>query len=86
VPEGPLVFPREGCIENALSEITDASRVRSILSQAAFGSVTISPFDTLIGSEDIEQALRLALRLGPLGRLLREQPPVETQSQFEILY
>jgi SAM-dependent methyltransferase len=55
----------------------DATRVRSILSQAGFGSVTIIPFDTLIGSEDVEQALRLALRLGPLGRVLREQPTLE---------
>jgi SAM-dependent methyltransferase len=55
----------------------DASRVRSILSQAGFVSVTISPFDTLIGGEDVEQALRLALRLGPLGRALREHPALE---------
>jgi hypothetical protein len=51
--------------------------VRSILSQAGFVSVTISPFDTLIGGEDVEQALRLALRLGPLGRALREHPALE---------
>ena len=55
----------------------DASRVRSMLSQAGFASVTISPFDTLIGGEDVEQALQLALRLGPLGRALREHPALE---------
>ena len=55
----------------------DASRVRSMLSQAGFGSLTISPFDTLIGSDDVEQALKLALRLGPLGRALREHPALE---------
>jgi len=55
----------------------DANRVRSILSQAGFASVTISPFDALIGTEDIEQALTLALRLGPLGRVLREHPALE---------
>jgi SAM-dependent methyltransferase len=52
----------------------DASRVRAILSDAGFGSVEISRFDTLIGGADLEQTLKLALKLGPLGRALREQP------------
>ncbi len=55
----------------------DASRERSILSQASFNAVTISPFDTLIGSEDLEQALKLALRVGPLGRAIREHPALK---------
>ncbi len=55
----------------------DASRVRSILSQAGFDAVTINPFDTLIGSEDLEQALKLALRVGPLGKALREHPAIK---------
>jgi len=52
----------------------DAGRVRSILSGAGFKSLTIDPFDTGIGSGDVEQALKLALRVGPLGAALREHP------------
>ena len=52
----------------------DASRVRTLLTSAGFGSVEISPFDAVIGGADIEQTLKLALRLGPLGRALRERP------------
>jgi hypothetical protein len=52
----------------------DASRVRTLLTGAGFGSVEMSPFDAAIGGADIEQTLKLALRLGPLGRALREQP------------
>ena len=54
----------------------DASRVRTLLTSAGFGSVEISPFDAVIGGADIEQTLKLALRLGPLGRALRERPEV----------
>jgi hypothetical protein len=36
--------------------------------------VEISPFDAVIGGADIEQTLKLALGLGPLGRALRERP------------
>jgi SAM-dependent methyltransferase len=52
----------------------DPSRVHSILTDAGYGSVTINPFDADIGGEDLDQALKLALRIGPLGRALREHP------------
>jgi SAM-dependent methyltransferase len=52
----------------------DASRVRSILSDAGFAGVRIDPFDARIGGGDLEQSLNLALRVGPLGRALREHP------------
>ena len=52
----------------------DARRVRNLLTSAGFGSVEISPFDAVIGGADIEQTLKLALGLGPLGRALRERP------------
>ncbi len=52
----------------------DESRVRSILSDAGFAAVRIDPFDARIGSGDLEQSLKLALRVGPLGRALREHP------------
>ena len=48
--------------------------MRTLLTSAGFGSVEISPFDAVIGGVDIEQTLKLALRLGPLGRALRERP------------
>ena len=52
----------------------DAARVRGILHDAGFESVTIEPFDTLIGSGDIEQTLALTFKVGPLGAALRENP------------
>jgi SAM-dependent methyltransferase len=52
----------------------DANRVRSILASAGFVSVTIKPFDTRIGVGGVEQSLQLALKVGPLGAALREQP------------
>ncbi len=52
----------------------DAGRVRAILSNAGFASVTTEPFDARIGGGDLEQSLTLALRVGPLGSALREHP------------
>jgi SAM-dependent methyltransferase len=52
----------------------DPSRVRSILTEAGFASVTTDPLDARIGGGDLEQSLKLALRMGPLGAALREHP------------
>jgi SAM-dependent methyltransferase len=52
----------------------DPSRVRSILADSGYGSVTINAFDADIGGGDLEQTLKLALGVGPLGRALREHP------------
>jgi hypothetical protein len=52
----------------------DADRVRTILIKAEFPSVTINPLDVLIGGGDIEETLKLTLRVGPLGAALREHP------------
>lgn len=52
----------------------DADRVRGILANAGFRSIHISPFDTLVGSGDLDQSLGLSLRIGPLAGALRENP------------
>jgi SAM-dependent methyltransferase len=52
----------------------DPGRVRSILADSGYGSITIKPFDADIGGADLDQTLKLALRIGPLGRALREHP------------
>jgi SAM-dependent methyltransferase len=58
----------------------DAGRVRSLLLDAGFRSVTIEPFDTHIGGGDIEQMLKLAIRIGPLGSVLRENPQLRDRA------
>ncbi len=72
---GPFAFAR-------------ADRVRAILVGAGFAQVQIEACDMAIGGFDLETALRLALRVGPLSRLLREagaQPEAITDSVRETL-
>ncbi|HKR86574.1 MAG TPA: methyltransferase domain-containing protein [Phenylobacterium sp.] len=52
----------------------DPDRVRGILADAGFEAVEITPHDEKVGSGDLETALALALRIGPLGAILRENP------------
>jgi SAM-dependent methyltransferase len=52
----------------------DANRLRHILTQAGFAHIEIESFNTDIGGFNLDQAVTLALRVGPLGKLLRETP------------
>jgi SAM-dependent methyltransferase len=53
----------------------DARRVEAILAQAGFGDIRISPFDTeILLGRDLDEALGMALKVGPLGAMLREAP------------
>lgn len=54
--------------------LADGERVRSILEGAGFQDITVSPHDQQIGHAGLDQTVALALRVGPLGALLREQP------------
>jgi len=51
-----------------------ADRVRGILVQAGFSFIEISPYDCPIGGFSAADATTLALRVGPLGQALRENP------------
>ena len=57
----------------------DDGRLRTILADAGFGSVSIDPFDARIGAGDLEQTLKLALRVGPLGFAIREHPDLQSK-------
>lgn len=56
----------------------DAERVRRILTGAGLADVRIEPLDetlTIGGGGDLDRAVEFLLRIGPLGRLLREAAP-----------
>jgi len=52
----------------------DPARVRAILDDAGWSEISIEPFDTTVGGSGLDEAVALALRLGPLGAALREAP------------
>jgi len=52
----------------------DHGRTRGILADAGFAEIAIDPFETNIGGSSVEDTVNLTLRVGPLGRVLREMP------------
>jgi len=51
----------------------DPDRVRSILEAAGFSDISLDAYQTVIGGSNLDQTVDLALRVGPLGAILREQ-------------
>jgi hypothetical protein len=45
-----------------------------VLSGAGFDRITIDAHDTGVSAGDLEATLAVCLRVGPLGKLLRENP------------
>jgi SAM-dependent methyltransferase len=54
--------------------LANAERTRGILKDAGFTDIQITPYDEKTGSGDVEASLNVALRVGVLGRLVRENP------------
>lgn len=52
----------------------DPERVKAILTTAGFQNIAVTPYEADIGPGDLETTLALALKVGPLGALLRENP------------
>jgi SAM-dependent methyltransferase len=52
----------------------DDERVRGILTAAGFTAIELAPLDVQVGGNSPEDSLKLALRVGPLGARLRENP------------
>jgi SAM-dependent methyltransferase len=66
----------------------DPERLTAVLMQAGWKSIRLTRFDTRIGAGDVDAALDLALRVGPLGSGLRESPhlvPVVAPLVREVL-
>lgn len=52
----------------------DPVRVEEILARAGFHDIVLSPHDEAIGGGNVDQAVKTALSIGPLGAALRERP------------
>ena len=62
----------------------DAERVRGILQTAGFSQIDIRPHDAMVGGNDLDSAVRTALRVGPLGMLMRDNPGAREAVQASV--
>jgi SAM-dependent methyltransferase len=62
----------------------DSDRVRGVLEQAGFSQIALAKHDAEMGGNSLEDALTLALRVGPVPGLLRTHPEVAPQVRESI--
>jgi SAM-dependent methyltransferase len=62
----------------------DGDRLAGILKGAGFGEVSIEPLDAKVAWGDLDTSVRLAMRLGPVGGLVREHPQLAEQMAAAI--
>jgi SAM-dependent methyltransferase len=59
----------------------DPAIIHATLAQTGFHTIGIAPHDQPVTSGDIETMLRVLLRIGPLGRILREHPALRPAAE-----
>lgn len=75
------VAPDLGLTSPGPFSLADADFVHCVLSEAGFAEIEIEPHDELVGSGDIDAMLAVCLRVGALGKILREQPELREAAQ-----
>lgn len=58
--------------------------IMALLEQAGFGGIAISPLDMPVSSGNLEAMLAVLLRVGPLGRILREAPALRAKAEPRV--
>ena len=75
-------------LENAIDETPFSFErpdfVTNVLHSAGFGNVTISKFDALVSSGDVETTLKVLTKVGALGKILRETPALIAETEPRV--
>ena len=65
--------------ETAPFSFAEPAEVKRVLTQAGFRQIQIDPYEEQMDCGDMSTALDLALSVGPLGKILRENPTYKEQ-------
>jgi SAM-dependent methyltransferase len=55
----------------------DRDRLAGILRNAGYHDIAIAPHDQTVSNGDLEESIEAAMRIGPLGALIRERPDLQ---------
>ena len=69
----------EGGFDPTPFSLADSGTIRSTLTNAGYRQISIRPHDALVSSGDLDAMMTVLLRVGPLGKILRENPDMRAQ-------
>ena len=58
--------------------------VTNVLRSAGFGNVTVREFDASVSSGDVDAMVRVLTKVGPLGKILRENPALMAEAEPRV--
>jgi hypothetical protein len=62
----------------------DADDVRGVLATAGFADVAVRAHDQAVSSGGVDAMLRVLLKVGPLGRIVRETPALKPAAEARV--
>ena len=74
----------EGQVDRTPFRFEDAAVVRATLAAAGFRQISIQPYDERVSSGDVDAMATVLLRVGPLGRIIREHPELRRAAEPRV--
>ena len=74
----------ESRVDSTPFRFADAASLRATLEAAGFEDVTLRASDESVSSGGLEEMLTVLLRVGPLGRILREHPELRAAAEPRV--
>jgi SAM-dependent methyltransferase len=68
-------------VDESPFSLADPEYVRRALTAAGFSEISIQPHDQPVSSGDLDAMTRVLLKVGPLGRIVRENPALRTAAE-----
>ncbi|WP_395448660.1 class I SAM-dependent methyltransferase [Aminobacter sp. UC22_36] len=62
----------------------DPDHIRGTLAAAGFGDIAIWPLDQMVSSGDVDAMSQVLSKVGPLGRILRENPALRATAESRL--
>ena len=74
----------EEMIDRTPFSLADPEHIHATLEAAGFGRIAIGAHDEAVSSGDVDAMTTVLLRVGPLGRIVRENPDLRTAAEPRV--
>ena len=64
--------------------LADPEHLRRTLEAAGFGNITVQAHDERVSSGDLDAMLSVLLAVGPLGKIIRENPALRATAELRV--
>lgn len=74
----------EAAVDATPFSLADPAQIRRVLAEAGFAGVEVEPRDAQVSCGGLEETLDVLLKVGPLGRLIRETPALRDEAEPRV--